>query len=122
MRWFAPAMFMATPLAAQAEEPTWTLVWSDEFDGAGIDPAKWDFDLGNGFYSKDAKVWVGGWGNDELQYYTKEPENAFVRDGLLHIKALKKEVKGFKYTSARLKSRKADGGELFAKRYGRFEF
>ena len=29
----------------------------------------------------DANHWITGWGNNELQYYTREPDNAFVKDG-----------------------------------------
>jgi beta-glucanase (GH16 family) len=101
--------------------PGWKLVWSDEFDGDQIDCTKWDRDVGNGFYNYDANVWISGWGNDELQHYTREPENSFVKDGHLHIRALKESVQGFGYTSAKLKTRKRDGSELFAKKYGRFE-
>ena len=108
--------------AAEGDEPRWKLVWNDEFDGRVIDPAKWDFDTGNGFYNNDAKAWISGWGNDELQYYTEEPKNAFVAGGMLHIKALKESREGCGYTSARLKSRKRDGSALFNKRYGKFEF
>lgn len=104
-----------------ADPPGWRLVWADEFDGDKIDGAKWDRDVGNGFYNYDANVWISGWGNDELQVYTREPENAFVKDGLLHIRALKESLQGFGYTSAKLKTRKRDGSELFAKKYGRFE-
>lgn len=113
------------PQGCHAAEPSageWKLIWSDEFDGPTIDRKKWDFDLGNGFFNYDANVWISGWGNDELQYYTREPENAFVQDGTLHIRALKESLHGFGYTSARLKSRKRDGSPLFAKQYGRFEF
>ncbi len=67
-------------------------------------------------------MWISGWGNDELQFYTREPENASVREGMLHIRALKESQLGFGYTSARLRTRKKDGSPLFAKRYGRFEF
>ena len=102
--------------------PEWKLVWSDEFDGKEIDKAKWDFDTGNGFYSRDAKTWIGGWGNDELQYYTSERQNAFIQDGALHIRAIKESNHGFEYTSARLKTRKGDGSPLFNKTYGKFEF
>lgn len=89
--------------SAKAVEPKadeWKLVWADEFDGKEIDRAKWDFDLGNGFYSYDASVWISGWGNSELQYYTREPENAFVKDGMLHIRAIKESFNGCGYTSA----------------------
>jgi beta-glucanase (GH16 family) len=119
------AILLAPLLAHQAAEsppPGWKLVWSDEFDGKEIDKTKWDYDLGNGFFNYTANTWISGWGNDELQYYTREPENAFVKDGMLHIRAIKESHNGFGYTSARLKSRKRDGSPLFNKKYGRFEF
>jgi beta-glucanase (GH16 family) len=107
---------------AESAPAGWKLAWSDEFDGAAIDPAKWDFDLGNGFYNYAGNVWIWGWGNSELQYYTREPSNAFVKDGLLHIRAVKESRDGCGYTSARLKSRTRDGTPLFTPCYGRFEF
>jgi beta-glucanase (GH16 family) len=108
--------------AAGPARAGWKLTWSDEFDGKEIDPARWDFDVGNGFYDYDADQWIRGWGNDELQYYTREPGNAFVKDGMLHIRAVKESLHGCGYTSARLKTRKRDGSPLFNQRYGRFEF
>jgi beta-glucanase (GH16 family) len=100
----------------------WKLAWSDEFDGKEIDRTRWDYDIGNGFYNYDASQWVSGWGNDELQYYTREPDNASVKDGMLHIRALKESLHGCGYTSARLRTRKRDGSPLFNQKYGRFEF
>lgn len=73
----------AGPLPA----PEWKLVWSDEFDGNEIDRSKWDLDIGSGFLSGDGQTWISGWGNDELEYYTDEKKNAFIRDGMLHIRA-----------------------------------
>lgn len=112
--------------ALRADEPSapkWKLTWSDDFDGKEIDRAKWDFDLGNGFTTAD-KTFVSGWGNNELEYYTSEAKNVFVKDGMLHIVAVKEKekVKGCDYTSARLKTRKADGSGLFSQKYGKFEF
>ena len=100
----------------------WKLVWADEFDGKRVDRTKWDFDIGNGFYDYKNHAWVPGWGNEELQYYTHEPENVVVRDSCLHIRAVKAPLHGCGYTSARLKTRKRDGTVLFATRYGRIEF
>ena len=114
------ALFANT--AAGPRDPEWKLVWSDEFDGKDIDKTKWDFDTGNGFYSYDANQWINGWGNDELQYYTREPENASVKDGMLHIVVIKESFHGSGYTSARLKTRKRDGKPLFNKTYGKIEF
>lgn len=80
--------------------------WQDEFDGSGKpDPAKWGYDLGG-----------DGWGNNELQSYTDSADNAFVRDGLLHIVARRQAHGGRAYTSTRLVS-KGKGDFL----YGRIE-
>ena len=114
----------ATPAEADPAgvDTAWTLVWADEFDGDAVDPAKWDFDIGNGFYDYKHHAWIAGWGNEELQYYTRDPANVFVKDSVLHIRALKESLHGCGYTSARLKTRKPDGSPLFNQRYGKFEF
>ena len=54
------------------------LVWSDEFDGSALDPAKWDYDRSRN---------RGGWYNGELQYYGQRPENVRVGNGQLIIEA-----------------------------------
>jgi beta-glucanase (GH16 family) len=114
---------VAVPVATTGQPtPEWKLVWSDEFDGTSIDRSKWGFDLGNGFFNYDANTWINGWGNDELQYYTDQPDNVFVKDGMLHIRAIKESFQHCGYTSARLKTRKKDGSTLFSQKYGRFEF
>ena len=65
------------------------LSWSDEFNGAVIDPTTWRYDTaGNS----------SGWGNNEDQTYT-EAGNAYIEDGALVIEA--KYTAG-EYTSARL--------------------
>lgn len=82
----------------------WTLVWSDEFDYEGLpDPDRWDLEeKGDGF------------GNRELQFYTRRPENVWVADGVLTI-TVRKEIYNLKsYTSAKLMSK-----QDFL--YGRFE-
>ena len=122
---------MATKRTKPAAEPVaagkamnkskWRLVWNDEFDGDSVDTTKWDFDLGNGFFDYKTHRWIEGWGNEELQYYTKDPDNVSVRDSQLYIRALKEPLHGCGYTSARLKTRRRDGTPLFTKRYGRFE-
>lgn len=69
----------------------WTLLWHDEFDKSVIDTSVWTFEV-NG----------NGGGNNELQYYTSEPRNAFVENGTLVIQALKENYSGKQYTSARM--------------------
>jgi beta-glucanase (GH16 family) len=108
--------------ADDAPPGDWKLTWKDEFEGPDIDKTKWDFDTGDGFYDYGSNTWIGGWGNDEFQYYTRDPDNAFVKDGMLHIRAVKESHQGRGYTSARLKTRKKDGSPLFNQKYGRFEF
>lgn len=81
------------------------LVWSDEFDGNAVDESNWTFEIGRG---------MNGWGNQELQYYTKE--NATVANGLLTITAKKENYRGSQYTSTRIKTQ---GKREF--QYGRIE-
>jgi len=70
---------------------TYALVWHDEFDGTGVlDPARWTYQTG-----------AGGWGNQELQYYTGGA-NATVAGGVLTITARREAVGGAAYTSARV--------------------
>ncbi len=108
-------LLLAAPLAADP----WKLVWSDEFEGEKIDRTKWGFQVGNGFYNYDAKQWIHGWGNDELQYYTED--NATLRDGKLVIQARKESLHGCGFTSARMRTVTRQGETLFSQRYGRFE-
>ena len=60
--------------------------------------------------------WVtgGGWGNNELQYYTDSNDNIRIENGKLIIEARKQFNKGSEYTSSRIKTRKSW-------KYGRFE-
>lgn len=63
--------------------PGWALHWSDEFDGAALDRAKWTFETGG-----------HGFGNNEPQYYTDRPENLRVEQGMLVIEARIKVPRG----------------------------
>jgi beta-glucanase (GH16 family) len=67
------------------------LVWSDEFDGNSINSANWSYDIG-----------ANGWGNQELQNYTSSPDNSYLQDGKLIIKAVQSGPNN--YSSSRLKS------------------
>jgi beta-glucanase (GH16 family) len=100
---------------------TWTLAWSDEFDGpagAPPDPATWGYDLGDG-----SVVGLVGWGNNELQSYTASPANA-ATDGEGHLVIPVLRADGSErcyygpceYTSARLLTR-----DLREFEYGRIE-
>ena len=87
---------------------TATLIWSDEFNTDGApDAAKWGYDIGTG---------SGGWGNNELEYYTSRPVNVIVQAGVLKINAIKENYNGSAYTSARLLSK-----NKFSFMYGKIE-
>ena len=82
----------------------WIVTWSDEFDGDSIDQSKWNFEQG----------WNNGWGNNEMETYTSNWENAFIQDGNLVIQ-LVQEGDG-SYTSARMNT-----AGKFSTTYGKFE-
>jgi beta-glucanase (GH16 family) len=87
---------------------SWKLVWADEFDqidGSPPDSTKWAYDSG-----------AGGWGNNELEYYTARTNNARVEGGQLVIEARREKYSGSSYTSARLKTQ-----EKVSWTYGRIE-
>jgi beta-glucanase (GH16 family) len=85
-----------------------SLVWSDEFDTLGSpDYNKWGFDIGTG---------GGGWGNNELEYYTNRQTNAVISNGTLKIIARKEIYNGSSYTSARILS-----NSLYSFKYGKIE-
>ena len=86
-----------------------SLLFSDEFNTPGApDPAKWGYDIGTG---------SGGWGNNELQYYTNRTDNVVVSGGTLKITAKKENFSGSAYTSTRMLSK-----DKFSFKYGKVEF
>ncbi len=93
------------PLSISAQN--YSLIWSDEFDGSTIDPSKWTYDIGQG---------SGGWGNNELQYYTSSPNNVFLNAGYLNIVGKVENIGGAFYSSSRIKTQ-----GLFDFTYGKVE-
>lgn len=82
------------------------LIWSDEFNYTGLpDPTYWNMETGG-----------GGWGNNELQYYTDRTDNANVGNGVLTITARKEDFGGRNYTSARITTQ-----NKFDFKYGKIE-
>jgi beta-glucanase (GH16 family) len=101
--YFLIILSMAGAWSVQAQG--YKLIWSDEFNGTQLDATNWTKETGG-----------GGWGNNELEYYTDRDVNAFVSNGLLTIKAMSEVYGGRNYTSARIKTQ----GKRFFK-YGKIE-
>ena len=114
---FALLLGFSTAVAPQASAQTWTLQWSDEFNGsAGALPnaSNWTYDTGN-----------SGFGNPEIEYYcaagsntapcsTSNPNAYMDGNGNLVIHAFKNS--SGQWTSARMKTQ---GLRQF--QYGRIE-
>jgi len=88
---------------------TWTLAWSDEFDGAAgsrVDATKWGHDLGDGCSSGNC-----GWGNNEKEYYTDATDNVSL-DGQGNLQIVARKASGLtcyygacRYTSGKITTR-----------------
>ncbi len=99
--------FSTSPPVQGGDDNFDNLVWSDEFNTPGApDPTKWSYNIG-----------AGGWGNNEVQYYTDSQENSIVEGGVLKITAKKQNFGGSAYTSARLVSE-----NKYEFKYGKVEF
>jgi len=96
----------ATP-TEKKDEGKYIEIFRDDFQW--LDRNVWKFDIGKGPNDD-------GWGNGELQIYTDERQNAFVKDGVLHVRAIRSNRDENAWTSARLTTR---GTFSFA--YGRVE-
>jgi beta-glucanase (GH16 family) len=94
--------------AAAPASATYSLVWSDEFNGTSLDYANWTPDIGNGCPS------LCGWGNNELEYY--RAENVTVSGGNLVLETRDESYGGASFTSGKVTTR---GKQTFL--YGRIE-
>jgi beta-glucanase (GH16 family) len=103
-----PALIVAILFSCNGSKDR-QLVWSDEFDRDGVpDSTKWNYDPGDGCPDNC------GWGNNEWQYYTKNPENVRVEDGKLIIEAHMDSLEGKAFTSSKIVSRNK-GDWLYAR-------
>lgn len=89
------------------ENLDYKLVWQDEFNGTELDTTKWKYEIGTG---------TGGWGNNELQYYSSRTDNVSVSDSMLNITLLNDSYGGTGYSSGRITTQ-----YLYSFTYGRVE-
>src|SRR5262249_34885851 len=92
------------PRKAEWEKPGWTLTFHDEFDGAKLDPAKWEDHYWHGRTHS----------NNELQYYA--PDGYEVRNGWLRFKGERRRMGGMPFTSGMISSL-----GHFSQKFGLFE-
>lgn len=106
------AMQSCTLGKGSSKDDNYELVWSDEFDYTGYpDSTKWRYAIGDGCPD------LCGWGNNELQYYTRRSlKNARVADGLLTIEVHSEMLEEKHYSSAKIITK-----DLHHWQYGRFE-
>ena len=98
-----------SPIVTPPIPTTWTLAWSDEFDGAAgsrVDATKWGHDLGDGCSSGNC-----GWGNNEKEYYTDATDNVSL-DGQGNLQIVARKASGLtcyygacRYTSGKITTR-----------------
>ena len=102
-----------------ANGPTQSLLWSEEFadhHGGQLSQDTWNFDIGDG-----ASAGLVGWGNNELEYYTKDSVSI---NGNLVITAQKLTLdSGLNcyYGPAQWKSGKIHTARKIGFKYGRIE-
>ena len=94
-----------------------SLIWSQDFNQNYLSPDFWNFATSNGFHNGIS--YISGWGNGELQYYTKPSrkeaesnttKNLFIEDGYLKIQPIYKkntsrirdDENAYNFTSARI--------------------
>jgi len=97
-----PAAQAGRERATASRAVTYTLVWSDEFDGTSVNSSKWNNITGNPGV------------NNEKEYY--QPANTAVTGGNLVITARQQSVGGQPYTSGKLETY-----GKFSTTYGRIE-
>ena len=95
-----PTNFNAEGYVTSDEHFGYNLSWADEFDGDALDMNSYNFEIGDGCPN------LCGWGNNELEYYTDEPENIRVEDGRLIMTATRLGTEGFRSARIQTKGKK----------------
>jgi hypothetical protein len=91
-------------LCLVARSQTWTLIWSDEFNGSSLDLSKWSYETGTGVN--------GDFGTGQLDRATERTENVGIEQGILgaqggalRITTRKETYIDRNYTSGRINSK-----------------
>ena len=89
------------------------LIWEDDFNGDHLDTSAWSYELGN-------------IRNSELQVYTNRPENVYVENSNLVLKAIKEDCEAYDKKTQQIKTFNWTSGSIHTNnkkefKYGRFE-
>ena len=88
------SVVLAPAIVCQPSDASYQLAWSEEFEyvtGSQPSSAVWNWETG-----------AGGWGNEELEFYTPRLDNSYANDSALVVQANWESYYGWPYTSARL--------------------
>ncbi|MBE0695297.1 MAG: family 16 glycosylhydrolase [Anaerolineaceae bacterium] len=97
----------AQPDTGSLKENTWTLVWSDEFNGATnskVDSDRWLYDTGTGYACSGCPA---QWGTGEIETMTDSTANVF-QDGAGHLAIKPIRDTGGNWTSGRIETQCMD--------------
>ena len=102
---FLLALGLCGSLAARSQTtPTWTQIWSDEFNGPTLDLTKWSYETGTGVN--------GDFGTGQLDRATDRPENVAIEQGIagatggaLRISTRQERFMDRNYTSGRINTK-----------------
>lgn len=79
-----------------SQSNNYQLVWVDDFNSKKLNDKFWSFENGDGCPN------ICGWGNNELEYYTDNQDNARIENGILIIEAHRQKKENKDYTSSKL--------------------
>lgn len=87
---FIATLLVFIGMALHMDQPTvhalsWTLVWSDEFNGSGAVGSDWIYDTGTGYGCVGCPP---NWGTGEVETMSSSTSNVFQANGHLNIRAI----------------------------------
>lgn len=103
-----PGQTVPTNPSGPPAPPGWTLVWNDEFNGAGIDPTKWNIE------SDDPGGHVSCCLTNGLQFWSAD--DVTVQNGILRLTSEQRWEGGKRYTSGAVSTL-----NTFGFKYGRVD-
>ncbi len=98
-----PTATAAQPIGTPISGPPstgWTMVFNDEFNGAALDTTKWHTCYASA--TAQGRTGCTNTGGAEMQWY--QPDEVSVQNGLLRLRAQKRIMNGYQYTSGMVSS------------------